>query len=295
MQLSILKIILYILIPFAPLYARVVDLNGSLDHPWTMFPLFNILPFSLVPVLMMAFGVIKKGKGSKPYDHFMWIPIIFRFIASLLISMVIKNPSVRTIVILFLSIFSIMVPNMIRRNTNCKERLDKTGNKSFSVFGGKQWYRSFVDSLFELGFGEIFPVMVMFIPFVGIAFKIIGMIPVIGKFVNDIIWSFGFMCGYIIINMYNQNNMTDMCYPEKLNTGNEISRLVLGIVFLLIGGFFSARGKLMGPGKFGKIGKMKKLGKMKKFGKMKKLSEHTETFKNITSSENLSNNEKDKI
>jgi hypothetical protein len=272
MQLSILKIILYILIPFAPLYARVVDLNGSLDHPWTMFPLFNILPFSLVPVLMMAFGKIKKGKGSKPYDHFMWIPILFRFIASLLVSMIIQNPVIKTIVVLCLSIFSIMVPNMIRRNTNCKDIKDKSGKNSFSVFDGKQWYKSFVDSLFELGFGEIFPVMVMFIPFIGIGFRVIAMIPVIGKFVNDIIWSFGFICGYLIINMYNQDNMGELCYPEKLNSGNEITRLVLGMVFLLIGGFFSAKNKLKGFGKVGKVGKIGKLGKIGKSRKLSKLS-----------------------
>lgn len=259
MQLSILKIVLYILIPFAPLYARVVDFNGSLDHAWTMFPLFNVLPFSIVPILMMAFGIIKKGKGTKPYDHFMWIPIIFRFIASLLVGMMIKNPAMKTVVVILLSIFSIMVPNLIRRNKNCKDIKDESGANSYSTMDGKQWYRSFVDSLFELGFGEIFPVLVMFIPFVGIGFRLIGMIPVIGKFINDIIWSFGFVCGYIIINMYNQDNMGEMCYPSKFNTGNEISRLVLGFVFLLIGGFFAAKGKLKnfaGPGKFGKIDKM---------------------------------------
>ena len=244
MELSILKIILYILIPFAPLYARVVDLNGSLDHAWTMFPLFNMLPFSIIPILMMAFGIIKKGNGSKPYDNFMWIPILFRFVASLLISMMVKNPTIKTFIIILLSIMSIMVPNLIRRNQNCKDRTNKDNQNSYNVMDGKQFYRSFVDSLFELGFGEIFPVMLMFVPFIGIAFKIIGMIPVIGKFVNDITWCFGFVCGYIIINMYYQNNINDMCYPDKFNTRNEIFRSLIGFVFLLIGGFFSAKGKL---------------------------------------------------
>ena len=264
MQLSILKIILYILIPFAPLYARVVDFKGSLSHPWTMFPLFNIFPFSIVPILMMAFGKIKKGNGSKPYDHFMWIPIIFRFIASLLISMIIENPIIKTIVVLLLSILSIMVPNLIRRNKNCKDRKDSNNKESYSIISGKQWYRSFVDSLFELGIGEIFIVMMMFIPGIGVAFRLISKIPVIGKFTNDIIWSFGFTCGYIIINMYNQSNMKDMCYPEKLNTGNEITKLIIGLVCLLVGGFLSAKGQLKG---FGKGGKMSGFGKGSKFKK----------------------------
>jgi hypothetical protein len=271
MELSILKIVLYILIPFGPLYARVVDLNGSLDHAWTMFPLFNMIPFSFVPVLMMAFGIIKKGKGSKPYDSFMWIPIIFRFISSLLVGMIVQNPATKTIIILLLSITSIMVPNLIRRHENCKDK--KNEEIPYSVMDIKQWYRSFVDSLFELGFGELFPVMMMFIPFIGIAFKIIGMIPVIGKFVNDIIWSFGFISGYIIVNMYNQDNMGNLCFPDKFNTGNEISRLVLGFVFLLIGGFFSAKGQLTGFGKIGKLGKLGKIGKIgKNLSKIAKLN-----------------------
>lgn len=257
MQLSILKIILYILIPFAPLYARVVDFKGSLDHPWTMFPLFNIMPFSIVPILMMAFGIIKKGKGSKPYDNFMWIPIIFRFIASAIVGMMVQNPVIKTVLVLILSILSIMVPNLIRRHQECKNIKDKNETNTYNIMDGKQWYRSFVDSLFGLGFGEIFPVMVMFLPFIGIGFRFIGMIPVIGKFVNDIVWCFGFICGYIIVNMYNQDKISDMCYPSKLNTINEIFRLIIGIIFLLIGGFFSAKGELTGFGKIGKMGKTK--------------------------------------
>lgn len=245
MQLSILKIILYILIPFAPLYARVTDLNGSLDHAWTMFPLFNIFPLSIVPILMMSFNVIKKGKGNNsPYDHFMWIPIIFRFIASIIVSIIVKNPAIRTILILILSILSIMTPNLIRRSYICPENDNDKQKITYTIMDGKQWYKSFVDSTFELGFGEIFPVMVMFIPFVGIAFRMIGMIPGIGKLVNDVIWSFGFVCGYIIINMYNQNDKNEMCYPTQFNTVNEIIRLVIGIICLLIGGIFSAKNKL---------------------------------------------------
>ena len=201
----------------------------------------------------MAFGVIKKGKGSTPYDHFMWIPIIFRFIVSLIIGMMITNPITKTFVILLLSILSIMVPNLIRRNKNCKNIKDNNNVPSYSVINGKQWYRSFVDSLFELGIGEVFIVMMMFIPFVGAGFRLIGMVPGVGKFINDIIWSFGFTCGYIIINMYNQSNMRDMCYPNKLNTGNEIVRLIIGLICLLIGGFFSAKGQLTGFGKRGKF------------------------------------------
>jgi hypothetical protein len=249
MQLSILKIILYILIPFAPLYARIVDFNGSLDHAWTMFPLFNIAPFSIVPILMMAFGKIKKGKGGKPYDHLMWIPIVLRFIISLIGGL--SDNIILKMFCLILSILSIMVPNLMRRNNICKDR-----DNLYNVMESKKIYKSFVDSLFEAGFGEIFTVLIIFVPFIGIGFRIIGMIPFIDKFINDIIWCFGFSCGYLIVNMFNQDDIKNMCYPEKFNNTNDIIKLVFGSLFLVGNGLFSTFGK---GGKGGKIGKMGKL------------------------------------
>ena len=254
MELSILKIILYILIPFAPLYARIVDFNGSLDHIWTLFPLFNVFPFSIVPILMMAYGKIKKGKGGKPYDHLIWIPIVLRFIISLIGGL--SDKIALKILCVILGIISIMVPNLMRRNNICKEKEKDKDNKeiSYNFMDTKQIYKSFVDSLFETGFGEIFTVLIIFVPFIGIFFRIIGMIPVISTFINDIIWCFGFICGYIIINMFNQDDMKDMCYPDKFNNANDIIRLVFGSLFLMGTSIFSAFGK---SGKFGKIGKLR--------------------------------------
>ena len=234
MELSILKIILYIFIPFGPLYARIVDLNGTLDHPWTMFPVFNVFPFSIIPVLMIAFGAIKKGNGSKPYDIFMIIPIVCRIIFILIINWMMPDyTTLKSLIVLFISIISIMIPNIIRRYENCKDRPDKDNN-SYSILNGKQWYRTFVDSYFELGFSEIFIIMINFVPFVGIGFKILSMLPFVGGFLDNILWLFGFISGYVIINMYNQANMDDMCYPEVFNTSNEIARLIMGFVFFVL-------------------------------------------------------------
>ena len=235
LELSIFKILLYIFIPFGPLYARIVDLNGSLDHAWTMFPVFNVFPFSIIPVLMIAFGAIKKGNGSKPYDIFMIIPIIVRIILILIINWIMPYyTKLKTLIVLFISIISIMIPNIIRRHQNCKDRPDKDNNNSYSILNGKQWYRTFVDSYFELGFSEIFIIMINFVPFIGIAWKLLSMFPFIGGFIDNILWCFGFISGYVIINMYNQNNMDDMCYPEILNTSNEIARLIMGFVFFVL-------------------------------------------------------------
>jgi hypothetical protein len=262
MQLSILKIILYILIPFAPLYARIVDFNGSLDHAWTMFPLFNVAPFSIVPILMMAFGKINKGKGGKPYDNLMWIPVVLRFIISLIGGL--SDSIILKILCLVFSILSVMIPNLMRRNNLCKENESKENEKSkenkenlYNIMDQKQIYKSFVDSLFEVGFGEIFTVLIIFVPFIGIFFKILGMIPFISTFINDIIWCFGFICGYIIVNMFNQDDIKDMCYPDKFNNKYDIIKLVFGSIFLLGSGIFSMIGRRSKASKIGKIGKIK--------------------------------------
>ncbi len=259
MQLTILKIILYILIPFAPLYARIVDFNGSLDHAWTMFPLFNIAPFSIVPILMMAYGKINKGKGGKPYDNLMWIPVVLRFIISLIGGL--SESIILKILCLVFSILSVMIPNLMRRNNLCKEKEnEKEKENPYNIMDQKQIYKSFVDSLFEVGFGEIFTVLIIFVPFIGIFFKILGMIPFIGTFINDIIWCFGFICGYIIVNMFNQDDIKDMCYPDKFNNKYDIIKLVFGSIFLVGSGIFNMIGR---RSKVSKIGKINKIGKIK--------------------------------
>jgi hypothetical protein len=63
---------------FGQLYVRIFSLNGSLDKMWLMF--FVGPPVSLVPALMMYFGSVSPGKGSKPYDNYMWLPTILAFV-----------------------------------------------------------------------------------------------------------------------------------------------------------------------------------------------------------------------
>lgn len=80
------KIALIGLIPGAQLYARVEMLDGSLDHPWLLIPIFFIPPFSLIFAIMMKLGYINKGQGGKPYDWFMFIPVAIKFIIALILA-----------------------------------------------------------------------------------------------------------------------------------------------------------------------------------------------------------------
>lgn len=234
--------------PFGQLYARLHDFNGSLDKWYLLFPIFLTPPFSIIPILLMAFGFVAKGKGASPYDHTMWIPIVSRFFIAVLCHYFIKNSILSSVIIILVEIITIMIPNLYRRNKECQ--LVQSADKQPFTLDGKQIFKTIANSIFELGFGYFVALLFNFIPFVGIVFKIITVIPVIGKFVNDIIW---FAAGYIIINMIDQQDMKNLCYPPTAGTTIDFFKIMFGIVFMIIGSIFS------GGGKFGKMKKLSKI------------------------------------
>jgi len=268
MQLSILRIILYTLLPFGQLYARLHDFNGSLDKIYLLFPIFLVPPFSIIPILLMAFGFVAKGKGASPYDHMMWIPILTRFFIAGIAHHFIHNPKIASAIIILTSIVTILIPNLLRRNKECSIVKDSSGKQTFSL-DSKQIFKSVANSIFELGFGYFFSLIFSFIPFVGIIFKLITFIPVIGTFVSDIVWAMGFATGYIIINILDQQDMNTLCYPTTMSSSKEIFRIIFGIIFMIIGSIFSG----------GKLGKLKKLGKLGKLAKIAKKSKNYKKYK----------------
>jgi hypothetical protein len=209
-RISLIRAILISIIPFGQLWARTFWLDGSLDKAWLMFPFFLIFPFSIIPSLAMYFGFVKKGIGGKPYDNFMWIPIIFKFLLSFLIPKFLElfydDPSDTTIFIyiFIVQLFIGMIPNLIRTYNLCN-------NLPFNSFG-----KAFVDSTIANGVGELLPFILGWMPFIGFFLTIIGMIPVIGEQIENLLWSVSFAFGYIFINMVNANNLGKFCNSDFL-------------------------------------------------------------------------------
>jgi len=229
-QLSIIQTIVVALIPISQLYARIVWLNGSLDKIWTLIPIFWFPPFSFVPALMMKFGWVADGPGGKPYDNWMWIPIISKFVLASLIPMFMElffeEPSDIAILFtgLFMQLLINMLPNIIKRYKDC-------GNITFNSVG-----KAFVDGTIENAIGDLLPFVLGFVPFVGIGLTIIEMIPFFGGFTDSIIWSLGYAITYIIMNMFNGYELNKYC-----NTGffgmipsDTIAFIVLLIITILI-------------------------------------------------------------
>lgn len=209
-RISLIRAILISIIPFGQLWARTFWLDGSLDKAWLMFPFFLIFPFSIIPSIAMYFGFVKKGIGGKPYDNFMWIPIIFKFLLSFLIPKFLElfydDPSDTTIFIyiFIIQLFIGMIPNLIRTYKVCN-------NLPFNSFG-----KAFVDSTIANGVGELLPFILGWMPFIGFFLTIIGMIPVIGEQIENLLWSVSFAFGYIFINMVNANNLGKFCNSDFL-------------------------------------------------------------------------------
>ena len=92
-KLSWNQVLMLGLVPLGQLYARVNIFNGSLDKWWLMFPLLLFPPLSFIPLIMMKFGLIKDGTGSKPIDNFMLIPIIAKLIIPFILPFIINENS----------------------------------------------------------------------------------------------------------------------------------------------------------------------------------------------------------
>jgi len=231
-QLSWMQVLVLGLIPLGQLWARIFNFNGSLDKWWLMFPLLQFPPFSFIPLLMMKFGWVKDGKGSNPIDKIMILPIIAKFIIPFILPFIIDEDSemLTTIVGFVLQLIMVMIANLTRRYQNCNNiTVDSVGKAG-------------IDSTIALCIADLVPLMMGWIPFVGIIYSIIEMIPVIGDFVNQIFWSLGFAGTYIVINMFNQDNMQKYCSTPFTGNVQDKYPFIVSLVILiginLMGSFF---------------------------------------------------------
>lgn len=201
-RISWLQVLIMSAIPLGQLYARVEYYQGSLDKPW-LLP-FMIFPFSLIAMIMIKYGAIKDGKGTKPTDIIMLFPVVMAFILPTIVekmydSMDIDSSILVSITVFIFHIFSIIIANLKRRYDNCKSiTMDSFGKAS-------------IDSIIAYAVGIVVPFALPFIPVVGGVWGIVKMLPFIGTFVENIFWSISFLATYIIINMINQDDIEKFC------------------------------------------------------------------------------------
>jgi hypothetical protein len=222
MNLSILKIILYTLLPFGSLYARIFEFNGSLDHPWLLFPIFFLFPCSILPVLMMAFGFIKKGDGPPLYDNLMWIPVMIKLILTVLLSNILSGDSdgLFNFIIFIITFISMIAINAIKNKNECKE------------YTASMFYKNFVNALFTYAYPFILIFAINFSP-VGIALTVLDFIPFpfIKNIVNAILWTIGYISGVTIINLFDRFSGHKYCNPI-INSCSDFLKIFISLMVI---------------------------------------------------------------
>ena len=202
---KMIAVLLTTVIPFfGQIIARISYLNGSLDKPWLL--LFGIPPLTLIPALMMMFGLIKKGKGGKPWDYYILIPIILNIIMGFVLKKYGIKGQIIKYVVLLLSFFFIY---WLRSKKLCK-------NKS------ARFTKILTDSLITYILMEVMKIVLEYVPLIGIMIKVIDKTIPYGYLILD---AFSIFCVYIITNMINSSS-SNFC---KTTTKNKY----IGILILI--------------------------------------------------------------
>ena len=215
--ISIGETFIYALIPFGHYIYRISKLDGSTDHIWTLLiPYLNIFPFSLIPMFMMYFGAIGKGKVKslwQIFNHKVIFPVIVRIVSFILINQNIGETEQDEFggnMFMFIpSFIAIYVINLFDRYIECKT-LD--GNKALLTF---------VDTLHLNVYATYFLYLALIGEDYALSIKIPGLI----------LWIVAFIHGQSVFNMANVNDPETYCNPNLVSTGNIIK--LISSVFVI--------------------------------------------------------------
>lgn len=237
------------LIPLGQLWARIFWMNGSLDKSWLLLPFFWFPPLGLISAFMFWMGWVKDGPGGRPpYDTWMVVPIICKFMIGMFLSIFAGVGSKMSdigddygddygdddeqnggglftaIIPLIIQLCVNAVPHYIRSYELCKQhRMNNAG-------------KAFVDGTIENGVGLMAPTILRFIPFIGIFFRVLSMIPILGGMMNKVIWTLMYVGCYVIINMINESDVQKMCNIDLFGTSSD---KIAFVIFLIISFIYS--------------------------------------------------------
>lgn len=197
--------------PFGDLFTRATMEKGSLDKWWTLiftsFPL-PVPPFNMVSAFMHVFGFIDDGKAV-PFDIFMLIPVVVKFMVMLFLWLVYKTDfsdiskvSIDELIIgIAIPFVSIVPPLLIRAFKSCPS----PAFPNLLNIGTDVIICNTLATVFSL----FVPYVLKCIPFVG---SILDGIP---KFIVIFgIWSWTYLMTYCIITMINNHNDTSFCSSD---------------------------------------------------------------------------------
>ena len=195
MSLTWPKVILFTFLPLGQIYARVAYMNNSVDKKWLLFPLFLLPPLQLVAMLAMKFGYIKKGLGGKPYDMYMLIPIIMKFITPFIADR--YDFPWWLVLDILITWVTLVLPYMITSYNKCQKINIPSAAKAMSKATILQ------------GYVEIMSFVVPYIPVIGSIFGLASSIPFVGE---GAVWALIYTSGYVISNiLFIDNEKSAFC------------------------------------------------------------------------------------
>jgi hypothetical protein len=210
---KLFAIIITIILPFfGQLIARIIYLNSSLDKPWLFF--FSIPPLSIIPALLMMFGLIKKGKGGKPYDLYILLPIIVAIISDFFLKkyfLPYKVPFVKLFLI-FIFVYGVY---WFKSKKICKKRSAPV-SKLLS------------DTLVTYILINIITIILRYIPVISVFIKVLAKIMPFSQYLIDAISIFVI---YVAINMINGSSKGYCTKPTSIKM--IIGFLILSVILTL--------------------------------------------------------------
>lgn len=202
--------------PFSQIYYRLTRLNGSLDKPWLLFPLFWILPFSAVPTYYMSKNKLKKGSAKiKIFNFLGFFPMGGVFLSHMITTMYPEFKFVSTLP----TLISAMIAFYIKDRKRCR-------SKKFI----KKAKRSLQSAMIMMSVSILFHFIIMGLskvtPVVGPMFEAFYSSPLVG----NIIFMFMTYVAFLLTSMID-NTPTIVKFCK--NVSNK-SLLIVGVVTLVL-------------------------------------------------------------
>lgn len=202
--------------PFSQIYYRLTRLNGSLDKPWLLFPLFWILPFSAVPTYYISKNKLKKGSAKiKLFNLLGLLPMGGAFLSYMITTMYPDFKFISTLP----TLISAMIAFYIKDRKRCR-------SKKFI----KKTKRSLHSAMMMMSISILFHFIVMGLskvtPVIGPMFEAFYSSP----FVGNTIFMFMIYVSFLLTSMID-NTPTIVKFCK--NVSNK-SLLIVGIITLVL-------------------------------------------------------------
>ena len=208
-KISMLQAIAVALVPiFGQLYSRIFSMDGSLDKWWLLIPVFYMPPFSFLPAFMMKTGRVKNGLGGKPYDWWLLVPFLLYLLVYYLTEYQLDLSDIQgQLLITVVLYFGLLAAFYLREEGMCEEKNDEAKVSS-------RWINSTYNASLALGMAKVVPLVLGFLPVIGLVFTILDFIPgSTGLYL---------VTAYILINMWNARKINSYCSGDSLKGDDKL-------------------------------------------------------------------------